>query len=1007
MFGVPQPLVEFFSVHDNFRIQTGTRVSIQHDALNTHWRLVIKNTTKNDFYEYRAEARNVAGSVNCVANLEEIKKVKIEPPKILDGLKNIKVKEGNIVEMSVKVVTLPSKDQPEPEIEWLKDGVPIKPDNRMCLEIVKADGFDEYKLVIQNAMFNDSGEISVKVKNPSGIDTSDAKLVIEFEELKLPEFTQPLKDFSIYEAENANFSVTACGNPEPKVEWLKNDSSINVDSQHIIISKTIQKITTSTLTITDAVLSDAGIYACKAFNKVGTVETKSNFSVEELTEAPKFVNDLHPIKINETESALFSVEVTGKPEPKVEWLRNGQVIEINNDHFITKQEPNGLYTLLVKEAKLEDAGSISCKAMNKVGQAETKANFAVEESIEKPQFIKGLNSLEIKELETAIFSVTVFGKPKPTLHWYKDDRPIQIDEEHFILKEEAKNDYILTVKNARLEDAGVISCQAINKSGIADSKANFGIQELTEAPKFITELEPIERKENQESVFLVVVSGKPQPDVTWYKDESPVAIDNSHIISKCDSVGHHTLIIKDTLLEDAGKYTCKAFNRAGQVETTANLGILEDTQAPHFTHGLKPIKVKETETATMSITVTGKPEPNIEWFKDGQAIQINDENFIVKKESVGSYLLIIKKSKLENAGIYSCKAVNKAGRDETTANFAVIEDLKPPHFTEKLKELEVCEGAQVAFECVVTGKPEPQIQWFKDEKLIQIDNNHIIYKKNDNGQQTLYINNARLSDAGTYSCKAVNKAGSDKTLADLSFPRIVEEKIAEEEVKPTFIIPLEAKTVHESEEVSLQCKVNSNESHPDIKWYRNDIPLDLNFEKNITAFHLSDGTITLKILNVTKNEIGLYKCEAINRVGKAETKANLNYAQQEELDNKEYERPLLSFIRHLCDKQITLNESIILECQLELSCVTNTIKIDWFKDGVHLTDIKLEQLNGDVCNLENGIQQIYIKNSKFEHIGIFRCEATDTINGNSVWTEGRLQVLGKWERQNFFFINFF
>uniref|UniRef100_A0A915E1H1 Ig-like domain-containing protein n=1 Tax=Ditylenchus dipsaci TaxID=166011 RepID=A0A915E1H1_9BILA len=57
--GVPQPLVEFYTVHDNFRIQTGTRISIQHDATNTHWRLVIKNINEKDLREYRAEAKNV------------------------------------------------------------------------------------------------------------------------------------------------------------------------------------------------------------------------------------------------------------------------------------------------------------------------------------------------------------------------------------------------------------------------------------------------------------------------------------------------------------------------------------------------------------------------------------------------------------------------------------------------------------------------------------------------------------------------------------------------------------------------------------------------------------------------------------------------------------------------------------------------------------------------------------------------------------------------------------
>lgn len=1006
MFGVPQPLVEFFSVHDNFRLQTGTRVSIQHDASNTHWRLVIKNISKNDYHEYRAEARNVAGTVSSVASLDEPEQIKIEPPKILENLKNTKVKENNLIEMSVKVATTTPKNQPELEVEWFKNGVLIKPDNRMRIEIVKSDNFDEYKLVIQNALPCDAGEINVKVKNSAGSDSSNANLAIEVEELLPPKFTQLLKDVNLFEAENAILLISAIGNPAPEIEWLKNGFPINADSHHVIIkSETFQKTTTSTLTFTNVLLSDTGNYTCKAFNKIGNVETTSNFCVKELTEAPEFINCLKPIQINETENALFTIDVTGKPEPKIEWLLNEKVIEIDNIHFINNKEQNGRYTLLIKNAILNDSGSISCKATNNVGNAETKTRFDVLELIEKPKFVKELSPLEIKESESGIFSVAVTGKPKPILHWYKDNQPIQIDGEHFILNEETQNYFILTIKNSLLKDKGVISCQAINKYGIADTKTNFEVLEATEAPKFINGLEPFELKENQEGLLTVDVTGKPQPEILWFKDGYPVKIDNLHIFLKSEIFGHYTLIIKDVQLTDGGKYSCKAINIAGQAETTANFEIIEDIEAPHFTQELKPFDIKEAETATFTVKVTGKPEPSIEWLKNGNPIQINNENIIFNKESTGTYLLIIKKPSLEDAGVYSCKAINKAGKDETIANFGIIEDLQAPQFIEKLKELETSEGAQVVFECTVTGKPEPQIEWYRDDKIICVDNNHI-YKKNDNLCQRLYINNAKFSDAGTYSCKAVNKAGSDVTLADLNFPRIVEEKVQEEQVKPIFIVPLETKTIYEGEEVNLQCKVNSNESHPTILWYCNDLPINLNFNENLTAIHSNDGTLTLKILKATKNEIGVYKCEAVNQTGKAETIAKVNYAEQLELNSNQHE-PLLSFIRYLADEKVIMNKSIMLECQLDPICVTDAIKIDWFKDGVYLTSSKLEQLNSNVTKLTKGIQQFFINSAKFEHSGVFRCEASNTNNGNSVWTECCLHVLGNWERQNFAFLFIF
>lgn len=1001
VFGIPQPLVEFFSVHDNFRIQTGTRISIQHNDTNTHWRLIIKNVTKNDFHEYRAEARNVVGTVNCVAHLKEIKQIKIEPPKILEKLKSIKVKEGSLIEMSVKIATKTLKDEPEPKVEWFKDGLLIKPDNRMCIEILKANDFDEYKLIIKNVIPSDSGEIFINITNSVGSDSSNAKLIVEADELLHPQFTQLLNDVNIIETENATLSVISIGNPTPEIEWLKNNLPINIDYQHIIINtESIEKTTKSSLTINNALLSDAAIYTCKASNKIGIVETTSNFTVQELIEAPKFLNDLKPVKINENEDALFTVKVIGKPEPTIEWLCNEKLIEFDNVQFISSKEQNGDYSLLIKNARLEFQGIISCKATNKVGSVESKTKFVVEELLEKPKFIEELKPLEVKESESGIFSVKITGKPEPLLHWYKDDKPIQIDNKHFVLKEEAKNHFILIIQNAMLEDKGVISCQAINKLGIANSKANFSVQETIEAPKFINCLEPVTIKENQDAILKVDVIGKPQPEILWFKDGNPVEIDNVHFFKKSEISGHYELIIKSARLIDSGNYLCKAINIAGQTETTANFGVIEDVEIPCFIQELKPLNINEGEFAKMTVTVTGKPEPCIEWYKDGNPIQFDSENIIFNKESIGTYSLIIKNARLADAGIYSCKAINKAGKDETMTKFELIEDLNEPKFIEKLKEIEGITGAQIAFECTVTGKPEPKIEWYKDNKLICIDNNHYTYEKNEDLRHTLYINNAKLSDAGTYSCKAVNKIGSDLTLADLSFPKLNEIKFNEEQTKPIFIIPLETKIINEGEEeVNLQCKLNITESKPNILWYHNNQLIDLNSIKNLTSIQSNDGTLTLKIFNATKDQIGIYKCEAINQAGKAETEAHLNYAQQIKLDDNQYES-CLSFIRNLSDKKITINESTILECQLDLNCLNDNININWFKDGIHLNNLKLEELNIKIVKMINGTQQLLINCAKFEHFGVFRCEATNINTGDSVWTECHLQVLGK---KNFFF----
>ena len=62
----------------------------------------------------------------------------------------------------------------------------------------------------------------------------------------------------------------ATGYPSPNITWLKNnqtlpDSHVTVSNDHVTQSSG-QVVATSTLTITRAQLSDAGVYVCQASN---------------------------------------------------------------------------------------------------------------------------------------------------------------------------------------------------------------------------------------------------------------------------------------------------------------------------------------------------------------------------------------------------------------------------------------------------------------------------------------------------------------------------------------------------------------------------------------------------------------------------------------------------------------------------------------------------------------------------------------------------------------------
>uniref|UniRef100_A0AC34Q7H5 Ig-like domain-containing protein n=1 Tax=Panagrolaimus sp. JU765 TaxID=591449 RepID=A0AC34Q7H5_9BILA len=203
-------------------------------------------------------------------------------------------------------------------------------------------------------------------------------------------------------------------------------------------------------------------------------------------------------------------------------------------------------------------------------------------------------------------------------------------------------------------------------------------------------------------------TGKPKPEVKWFKDGQEIFADGTRLSTRVDNDGTFNLIIKDAKLSDAGQYSAKIINKAGTTESKAELEVVEDLEPPEFVQKLKSLELTEGQNAELVIVVTGKPEPKIEWFKNGQPIQIDGKQIIEKIETNGKRILILNDTKMDDTGNYSAKATNKAGTSETKAKVYVGEYIEAPKFTEKLKDLTINETETAIFECTVVGKPKPE-----------------------------------------------------------------------------------------------------------------------------------------------------------------------------------------------------------------------------------------------------------------------------------------------------------
>jgi len=91
------------------------------------------------------------------------------------------------------------------------------------------------------------------------------------------------------------------------------------------------------------------------------------------------------------------------------------------------------------------------------------------------------------------------------------------------------------------------------------------------APEFTVPLNDATVQEGKEFNFECHLIGQPVPEIVWYKDGISILNNPDYLTTYINGIC--TLKIEETFAEDSAKYTCRAFNIHGSVETSAILNV--------------------------------------------------------------------------------------------------------------------------------------------------------------------------------------------------------------------------------------------------------------------------------------------------------------------------------------------------------------------------------------------------------------------------------------------------
>ncbi|XP_069760263.1 leucine-rich repeats and immunoglobulin-like domains protein 3 isoform X2 [Narcine bancroftii] len=183
-----------------------------------------------------------------------------------------------------------------------------------------------------------------------------------------------------------------------------------------------------------------------------------------------------------------------------------------------------------------------------------------------PSFTKSPTDLTVRAGAMARLECAAIGHPTPQIAWQKDggtDFPAARERRMHVMPE----DDVFFIVDVKIEDVGIYSCTAQNSAGAVSVNATLTV---LETPSFVRPLVDKTVAKGETAVLQCIAAGSPPPKLNWTKDDNPLLVTERHFFA----AGNQLLIIVDSNVDDAGKYTCEMSNTLGTERGHIRLNVI-------------------------------------------------------------------------------------------------------------------------------------------------------------------------------------------------------------------------------------------------------------------------------------------------------------------------------------------------------------------------------------------------------------------------------------------------
>ncbi|XP_074157516.1 myosin light chain kinase, smooth muscle isoform X2 [Sminthopsis crassicaudata] len=675
---------------------------------------------------------------------------------------------------------------------------------------------------------------------------------------------------------------------------------------------------------------------------------------------------------------------------------------------------------------------------------------------EAPTFLLPPKSLCVPEGGTARFEGKVRGQPEPQVTWHKNGKRIT-QGGRFLLSSNIRGLFSLDIHSVKGEDRGKYTCEVANSSGVQQITVELNIEGSSakmsrgessgvkvlggrlaaptdtlpsiwgeSPPRFATKLSRVVAREGQTGRFSCKITGRPQPQVTWLKEEVP--LEPSARIHMLEKTGVQVLEIQEVQPSDVGVYTCIAVNVAGKASMSSEL-IIQGTDKTNR-YPLNAVVAGSSETKKVTADKTSKhphlsglesiemshnhsdlprkfSRENERTHSPAQSLSESHPQPLCKlNEKVPEVAPVLQKTSstiilqsvrtsvefkpqvmgnLPFQGEEKKPTTRSIGSPLTKERDSKSQELETKIATKKItlenqrnkafgaspqfliqpESQEIQEGDEVKFRSQVSGTPKPTVEWFRDNTLLKESKGIQIYEDED-ATHYLCLQKAQMEDSGSYSCIAYNSKGRVTSRWMLTVRRARVPGTA-----PAFSSVLQGCTVIEGEDFVLRCAVEGR-PEPWVTWLLNDRPIQYAH----TTFE--GGVAELQVQDALPEDNGLYTCFAENPSGRASCSAQVKVQEKKSSKEIDFSTSVVAsstsppvFLKGLSDLEVMDGSQVVMTVQISGNPPPEILWLHNGKEIQESEDFHFE-FNGNEHSL--CIQEVFP-----EDTGRYTCEAWNSF----------------------------